>query len=196
MPVWPLTLAHTTVVTHQEMEELNGIWLLRTVESFQGFQSRLHVAHSDHSRDNGIWKMESHVHSNGVIMCGLHHSNTEIKWMINHSVECATGTKIYETTLPTQQSVIGQCRFSWKWHLFHTWKLERKDYVIQPMACQTRYNIRTFLCSAYPPKTPLVVACKYSVLQVSYQIHMVMYLKHNQLCSHLDPKQITCCEVL
>ena len=57
-------------------------------------------------------------------------------------------------------------------------------------------DITSLLCSAYPPKHPLVVACKYSVLQVLYQIHMVMYLEHNQLWSHLDLKQMACCEVL
>ena len=35
-------------------------------------------AHCDHSRDKSISKVESHVNSDGVIMCDLHRSNTEI----------------------------------------------------------------------------------------------------------------------
>ena len=41
---------------------------LFTVQSFQGFQSRLYIALSDHSRDKSIGTVEPRVNSNGIIM--------------------------------------------------------------------------------------------------------------------------------
>ena len=77
--LWNKSQGHWETLSKPHMSGFQGYDLLTwplerasgalgVMQSFQSFQSRLHIAHCNHSRDYSIGMLESRVNSNGLIM--------------------------------------------------------------------------------------------------------------------------------